>query len=1435
MFTLSPRIISRKRAAFLLLISLFTSPLPIRYSVARPAPLPVQPTGAPFVRVLNLPVNDIIYDKHSKKLFASLPSRVGARGNAVIEIDPVTGEPGTAAFVGSEPNKLAISDDGQVIYVGLDGAAAIRRVEVASHTATTQFSVGSEPGNGTPFRAGDLAVVPGNPNAVAVARVQPGLSPPGKGVAVFDNGVQRPNIAPAFSGPSYIAFGSNASTLFGSVLFSGSLQKMTVDNSGVTSVGSGPANFTGELQFENGFLYNERGQVYNPASDSVVGAFANAGFGPFVVDATVGRAYYITNAQTHGSDPIVLRAYDLNTFAQLGEISIGGVFGTPTSLVRWGTNGLAFRTNGDQVFLVQTALIPSPDPIPDPTPTPTPTPSPSPLPSDASVRHVPLVTNDVAYVASSQAIYASVPSVAGPSGNSVAAVDPVAGTVGVPVFVGSEPTKLALADDGHSLYVGLNGANAVRRFDTVTQTPGLQFSLGTSPPNPISDGFFSASDLAVMPGSPNTIAVCRISSTFNPFTSLSVYDDGIKRANDSNGVGREIEFSSSPTRIYSSGPGGSSGLQRNIVTAAGVALESSGPGTTGSIKFANGRIYMSNGPVFDAESGELKGTFFLGDTGSNPVLMTVDVALGRAYFFVVPSGGQGRLNVYDINTFLQLGSTPIEYKVDQIEGLSFEYSSLIRWGQNGLAFRTTSHVTIIQSALVGPGTVPAPTPTPSPTPSPSPTPQLPTFIRQVDLPARDIVFNPANNLLYASVSGSASGGRADSITSIDPATGTFGTSVSTGAGTEPDKLALSDNGQVIYLGYNGINTSPIGPGAIRRYDVATQTLGPDISLGTEPNFGSKQFAYDIAFAPGNPNLIAVARYSSGSPPQQGVAIFDNGVQRPNTTPGHTQGSVSVAFSSAGTLYGGSTETGLKTIAVDANGATVTNTAPFVFGPNVDFRNGLLYSGQGQVLNPTTNTLLGSFNTSVTGRAMVIDTALNRAFFATGNDIGFGTTMTITAYDLNTFVPIGRITLPFAGVPTRLVRWGVNGLALRSRVSSSSGFGFDNKLYILQTALVSNAAPIPTGVSLSTPTLTVSENNSSVTFTVNRTGDLSSPSSVDYATTDGSASERGDYTTALGTLRFAPGETSKTIQVFLTNDVHQESNETFSLNISNPSGAELTSPVSSTVTIQDNDFAPTQTNPVDGTNFFVRQHYRDFLNRNPDNPGLIFWSNEIDQCGADVQCREVKRINVSAAFFLSIEFQNTGYLVYLLRQASFGTRETLEMREFLRDTQEIGQGIIVGSQDWEAQLETNKRNFIDRFVALPQFVAAHPLSLTPTQFVDALNANTTDPTQPTSGGSLTQVERDQLIAELTSGVKTRADVVRAIADNSLFRQRQFNRAFVYMQYVGYLRRNPNATPDSDFAGYNFWLNKLNNFNGNFVDAEMVKAFLSSGEYRMRFAP
>ena len=301
-----------------------------------------------------------------------------------------------------------------------------------------------------------------------------------------------------------------------------------------------------------------------------------------------------------------------------------------------------------------------------------------------------------------------------------------------------------------------------------------------------------------------------------------------------------------------------------------------------------------------------------------------------------------------------------------------------------------------------------------------------------------------------------------------------------------------------------------------------------------------------------------------------------------------------------------------------------------------------------------------------------------------------------------------------------------------------------------------------------------------------------------------------------------------------------------LNLSSPTeGAVLIGSSTAILTIF-NSPSGQLPNLIDDPTDFVRQHYHDFLNREPDQGGLDFWTSQITSCGSDQACTELKRINVSAAFYISVEFQQTGYLVERLHRvaygdatgtSTFGGPHTLavpivRLNEFLPDTQEIGLGVVVGQSGWEAVLENNKQNFTFRFVQRSRFTSAFPTSMTPAEFVDKLNAN--------AGNVLSPSERGTAIGLFgnvtdTSNLTARAQALRQIAENQNLYNAEFNRAFVLMQYFGYLRRNPNEAPDADYTGYDFWQTKLNQFNGNFVAAEMVKAFITSSEYRQRFGP
>lgn len=206
------------------------------------------------VRQFPIVMKDLVFEPSSGKFYASIPSRAGAMGNSIAKIDPSTGQVESFAFVGSEPGKLALSDDGHTLYVSLDGAAAIRRFDIGTMTPGQQFALGDDQFDG-PLFAKDLAVAPGNPNLVAVSRKVLFTSPDFKGVAVYDQGVRRPLATPGHTGSDYIAFTSSADTLIGLSDSGNGLQRISVTASGLTVTSSVSGIVGGDLKFDNGILY----------------------------------------------------------------------------------------------------------------------------------------------------------------------------------------------------------------------------------------------------------------------------------------------------------------------------------------------------------------------------------------------------------------------------------------------------------------------------------------------------------------------------------------------------------------------------------------------------------------------------------------------------------------------------------------------------------------------------------------------------------------------------------------------------------------------------------------------------------------------------------------------------------------------------------------------------------------------------------------------------------------------------------------------------------------------------------------------------------------------------------------------------------------------------------------------------------------------------
>ncbi|HEX8422031.1 MAG TPA: Calx-beta domain-containing protein, partial [Pyrinomonadaceae bacterium] len=277
-------------------------------------------------------------------------------------------------------------------------------------------------------------------------------------------------------------------------------------------------------------------------------------------------------------------------------------------------------------------------------------------------------------------------------------------------------------------------------------------------------------------------------------------------------------------------------------------------------------------------------------------------------------------------------------------------------------------------------------------------------------------------------------------------------------------------------------------------------------------------------------------------------------------------------------------------------------------------------------------------------------------------------------------------------------------------------------------------PTPLTIQFASANYGVSEGGQSIEINVVRAGDVSGAASVDYATADGTASSKSDYTTTLGTLHFTAGEMSKTITLLITDDALVEGAETVTVTLLHPKGDATLGVVSTaTLTIADDDTASLTANPLGDARFYVRQHYLDFLSRNPDPSGLNFWDGQITAClqhGSEQDrgsCLEEARINVSAAFFLSIEFQGTGYFVHRLYRASYPDsaarpRGLPRLEEFLRDTQEIGRGVVVGVDGWDVRLEANKQSFVRDWIGREEFRRQYPEEMTAAQFVETLFAN-----------------------------------------------------------------------------------------------------------------
>ena len=311
------------------------------------------------VSLLDITTGDLVYDPASRMIFASSPADAPFAPNTILSVDPVRGNIESVVAVGLDPGKLAISDDGSCLYVALNGESAIQRIRLSTMTADLKFSIG------TGYSVEDMVVQPGHPGTLAVARGRLGGTPFHQAVTVYSDGAALPNSVRVPVYANLLAFSSDPGTLYGFDRESGAfnVQTMKVDASGVTLAKSASGVIVGDavtIRFADGLLYASSGEVADPVQSKRIWRFDGVepkvyGYsGSLVVpDAQRHLAYYMTP----GGSAWQIKSGDPSNFTFQGALDIPDLAGTPASLIRWGEDGLAFRTSAGQLYICRTGNV----------------------------------------------------------------------------------------------------------------------------------------------------------------------------------------------------------------------------------------------------------------------------------------------------------------------------------------------------------------------------------------------------------------------------------------------------------------------------------------------------------------------------------------------------------------------------------------------------------------------------------------------------------------------------------------------------------------------------------------------------------------------------------------------------------------------------------------------------------------------------------------------------------------------------------------------------------------------------------------------------------------------------------------------------------------------------------------------------------------------
>lgn len=473
---------------------------------------------------VSLSVTDVAYDSVNNLLYVT--NDIG-----ITVVDASAMSVADSLVMSDRPDAVAVSDDGSTLWVGFRDAAQIVAVDAATLTEGTRVPLGVTVEHGFDRFAGELGVVPGSTDTVVVSIVG------GAELLVFDNGVLLPSIFADFFAPTIFEF-QNATTLVGADAETSGrpVSLIDIDANGLTltkrffGFGGGA-----HMSLEGDRIWTNSGRVMNPESETIIGSvdFDQTNISSFrhsvATDAGAGRVYFY---QTFDN---LLDFYDTNTLTALGSYRVN------TS----GNLRAMIMSPARQLFLVLDTEIHRVDT--------------SSLGQNmrnvcttvdlggqfgpAVFVQIDCVFNDSVYDEARDLIYATVPSAAGPNGNSVAVIDPATGNIQKYIFVGSEPTDLSMSGPGNRLYVVLSEANLFAEVDLQNQTLVTRHKV-----NP--EALFNRPQMPVaVAASPGNDTDVLIGSTER---EIALYSSGIQATNIVERVSllQEVFFDSTASRGY---------------------------------------------------------------------------------------------------------------------------------------------------------------------------------------------------------------------------------------------------------------------------------------------------------------------------------------------------------------------------------------------------------------------------------------------------------------------------------------------------------------------------------------------------------------------------------------------------------------------------------------------------------------------------------------------------------------------------------------------------------------------------------------------------------------------------------------------------------------------------------------------------------------------